>query len=54
MNTRALALEWWRKLSPSIQKQLAEKHFPDKEFILITTSSMMIQRMFEVEGNLNV
>lgn len=54
MNTRVLALEWWRELSPSTQKQLAEKHFPDKEFILIKTSSMMIQKMFEVEGNLNV
>ena len=54
MNTRELALEWWRNLSPSTQKQLAEKHFPNKEFILITTSSMMIQKMFEFEGNLNV
>ena len=53
MNTRALALEWWRELSTSTQKQLAEKHFPDKEFILITTSSMMIQKMFELEGNLD-
>jgi len=54
MNARELALEWWRNLSPLTQKKLSEKHFPNKEFILVTRSSILIERMFDIEGNLDV
>lgn len=50
--TRELALSWWRGLTNEEQVNLSEKHFPGRDFILITTSSSKIEVMFTKEyGN---
>ena len=48
--TRELALSWWRGLTNEEQVNLSEKHFPGRDFILITTSSIKIQDMFVKEN----
>ena len=48
--TRELALSWWRGLTNEEQVNLSEKHFPGRDFILITTSSSKIQDMFVKEN----
>jgi hypothetical protein len=44
---RKLSIEWWLQLPTEAQKELAQKYFPDKDFILITTSSTKIQFIWE-------
>ena len=48
--TRELALSWWRGLTNEEQVNLSEKHFPGRDFILITTSPSKIQDMFVKEN----
>lgn len=50
-NTRAKALSWWRSLSTNEQMEKSKKHFPEKHFIAITTSSGRIEEMFVKEFN---
>lgn len=51
--TRELALSWWRGLTNEEQVNLSEKHFPGRDFILITTSSSKIQDIFVKENGNN-
>lgn len=44
---RRAALEWWRKLTPQKQKDFAHKTFPDKPFIMVSTSSNFIEQVWE-------
>lgn len=46
---RMEALSWWRNLSPKEQKEFQMKHFPNKSFIEVTTSSMLIEKMYKIE-----
>jgi hypothetical protein len=49
MITRKEALEWWRNLSDQEKITKAQKHFPDRLFILIATSSSSIEQIFRKE-----
>jgi hypothetical protein len=51
--SRDVALSWWRGLSLQEQKNLVDKHFPTKDFILISTSSSRIEEIWEKEQNNN-
>jgi hypothetical protein len=43
------ALFWRRSLDIQKQMELAKKHFPEKAFILISTSSCLIERIWREE-----
>ena len=46
---RDKALSWWRSLDLQEQTELAKRHFPEKMFILISTSSCCIERIWHME-----
>jgi hypothetical protein len=49
--SRDKALSWWRGLSFQEQKNLVEKHFPTKDFILVSMSSSRIEQIWEKENS---
>jgi len=46
MSIRAEALTWWKNLSKEHQIELAKRYYPEKDFIVITTSSQKIELMY--------
>lgn len=46
MTSREKALKWWRSFSELDQKYLAMRVFPDKSFIEVSTSSNLIERVW--------
>lgn len=48
-SNRGDALEWWRNLSKKQKIKLAQEYFEDMDFILITTSSNRINRIYNQE-----
>lgn len=46
MSIREEALKWWKTLEEKHQVELAKMYYPEKEFILITTSSQKIELMY--------
>jgi len=52
--TRRNALKWWRALPEKEKRQIVEKHFKNIDFILVSTSSIRIEKMFQQEFKLNI
>jgi len=48
-DTRKNALTWWRGLSRGERFKLAVKHHKDKPYEFVSTSSMLIEKMFTEE-----
>lgn len=46
MDIRKDALDWWRNLSEKHKIELAKFYYPEKEFLLVTTSSQKIEMMY--------
>lgn len=49
MTNREKALDWWKNMEMDQQIELSKKYFPNKDFLLITTSSSRIQFIWEKE-----
>lgn len=54
MKDREEALKWWRNLNPEQQKLVAKTHFPNMEFIMISTSSSRIEFIWKEELKQNL
>lgn len=48
-NTRANALIWWRGLTRADKFRFATKHHKGKPFEFVSTSSILIEKMFKEE-----
>lgn len=49
MNKRERSIEWWKSLKPNEQQAMVMRHFPRKEFMLVSMSSSNIEQIFNKE-----